>query len=83
MATEAFLGHAIRMHFTSKSDAGRNIALNMRTRSAIRRLLPQVRKLLGLLATGDFPVFSRWGKVRDMHLLCCGLGKQGKSCGCL
>lgn len=47
MATEALPGHAICMHFKSHvSQMLKNIALNIRTKSAMHRLLPQVKKLL-------------------------------------
>lgn len=45
-----------------------NIALNVRTESALRRILPQVNELFGFLATEIFLCPAGWSQVRTPML---------------
>lgn len=71
MATRSLLGHAICIK-SQVSQMLENIALNVRTESALRRILPQVNELFGFLATEIFLCPARWSQVKTTALPCCG-----------
>lgn len=67
MATRSLLGHAICIK-SQVSQMLENIALNVRTESALHKILPQVNELFGFLATEIFLCPAGWSQVRTPML---------------